>query len=451
MVPYLKEQNHQGSWSVRSRVTGNRRRAVLKGRRHTAAMLVAVHSGCGQHSREGVQRHREACRQACRQAMAVLLSNATAVDAVAAALRCFEEDDVSNCGRGSNLTLDGQVQCDASVMDDAGHYGAVAAAEGVVHPSTVALTLLRGDAGGLLPLGRIPPLVLGSNGARVFAREHNLDTFDPNSADNPLKTERQGRAHQRWMARLVEAGATGGGSTTSGVTKPSAANTGPTTRGAKRKRHLSGSASAPLDGHNTAWDTVGAVCVDATGNIASGVSSGGIAVKRSGRVGQAASFGAGCWACRKNGRAVGTCTTGNGESLIKSLLAMRTAEDMAETDDDDLAGPDRLRASFERRFLNCQQLSKEQAHVGGVLAVRTQTTQNHRRVEIGAIHGAPSLVFGCQVAHFKPGKGWHAAPPSADHVRATSSPWSLDYRSVQLQVKPQVDHDPASTAAAASP
>lgn len=43
-------------------------------------------------------------------------------------------------------------------------------------------------------------------------------------------------------------------------------------------------------------DTVGVVCRDANGCMYSAVSSGGVALKHPGRIGEAAMFGAGCWA-----------------------------------------------------------------------------------------------------------------------------------------------------------
>merc|ERR1711988_1839121 len=85
-----------------------------------------------------------------------------------------------------------------------------------------------------------------------------------------------------------------------------------------------------LEDHVT--DTVGVVVLDKAGRAASTVSSGGIALKQPGRVGQASVFGCGCWAQRaqkpkpgsssqsKSSFSVGISTTGCGEHLVRTFL-----------------------------------------------------------------------------------------------------------------------------------
>ena len=73
--------------------------------------------------------------------------------------------------------------------------------------------------------------------------------------------------------------------------------------------------------------------LDKNGRVASTVSSGGIALKQPGRVGQAAVFGCGCWAQRGSQQksspfTVGISTTGCGEHLVRTFLARECAQNL---------------------------------------------------------------------------------------------------------------------------
>eukprot|EP00252_Welwitschia_mirabilis_P001993 TRINITY_DN11947_c0_g2_i1.p1 TRINITY_DN11947_c0_g2~~TRINITY_DN11947_c0_g2_i1.p1 ORF type:complete len:154 (+),score=32.54 TRINITY_DN11947_c0_g2_i1:150-611(+) len=123
--------------------------------------FVAVHVGAGYHSPRNEVAYKKAMHRACLAAASVLSKKGCnqVLDAVTEAIKVLEDDEHTNAGRGSNLTEDGHVECDASIMDGiTGAYGAVGGLKGVKNPITVATALAKESLSGTYLLGRLPPM-----------------------------------------------------------------------------------------------------------------------------------------------------------------------------------------------------------------------------------------------------------------------------------------------------
>lgn len=409
--------------------------------------FVGVHIGAGQHSEARTNLYLEICAAACQAGTDVLRDGGSAVEAAARATIVLEDAGETNAGFGSNLTESGTVEMDAGLMDGSTLlFGAVGAISGVKNPILVARKLVEEQGKGLLPLGRVPPGFLVGEGAKEWAVRHNIQTIKTEQliSDKAAKlykhykkkldayklSMQQQQQQQASIKRKREAGRGGGGggnclaniqnckrlkqsSDIIDVTDQVRSNDGATklldgnstiTSGdgcddTSERLGARNDTSDTDDDHDIhdiddgVGDTVGVVVLDRAGNVASTVSSGGIALKQPGRVGQASCFGCGCWAqkpIKLGTSSTAVSTTGCGEHLVRTFLARECGEALSGCNHP----LQELQRVMKERFAESEFLAGVPEKLGGAICMQYDKETNQG--EFLWTHTTASMGIGFQ-------------------------------------------------------
>ena len=224
------------------------------------------------------------------QAFQTMVAGGSPLDGVVAGVTLVEDDpNELTVGYGGLPNEDGVVQLDAAVMDGASHRGgAVAALEGVRHPTPVARLVME----------QTRRVMLAGEGARRFALANGF-------AEENLLTEKARRMWHYWRRRR------------SGIDD-----------------WRDPPADDDLDAHKyfqqefyKTGGTIHCSAIDSTGNIACATSTSGHSFKLCGRVGDSPIIGAGLYVDND----VGSCGgIGHGEAAMRHVASFAVVELMRQ-------------------------------------------------------------------------------------------------------------------------
>jgi beta-aspartyl-peptidase (threonine type) len=238
-------------------------------------VAIALHGGAGTMTRDQLTDVQEAAirgklTEALETGHEVLIAGGTSLDAVQAAIVVLEQSPLFNAGVGAVYTWDAGHELDASIMDGATrNAGAVAGVRLIKSPVIAARAVMD----------RSEHVMLSGAGAEAFAQSQGLAMVPNSHFDTPGRRA----SLDKVKAQLLE----------------------------DEQARLS---LAP----EHRFGTVGAVALDAAGNLAAATSTGGMTAKRWGRIGDSPVIGAGTWA---DNRSCAVSATGHGEYFIRYHVA----------------------------------------------------------------------------------------------------------------------------------
>ncbi|KAJ2865487.1 hypothetical protein GGH94_002178 [Coemansia aciculifera] len=249
---------------------------------------IIIHGGAGTIRKEKMtsteeKELRAGLYLATERGYAVLRSGGTAADAVEAAVRAMEDNPLFNAGKGAVFNIKGVNQLEASFMDGkTGAAGAATLLTVVKNPITLARKVMESSR----------HVFLGGAGAEDYAREKGLDIVHPSY----FWTKHRWEQHER------------------GFVRSDSASTSSTRVGSLGSDEMGDYSHLPMG-------TVGAVALDAAGNLATATSTGGMSNKWDGRIGDTPIIGAGTWADKH----IAISGTGAGEYFIRQGTAQYIA------------------------------------------------------------------------------------------------------------------------------
>jgi beta-aspartyl-peptidase (threonine type) len=235
---------------------------------------IVVHGGAGFWRRD-IKLGRDGVQEAASAGSRVLADGGCALDAVETAVSVMEDDPIFNAGLGSALTSIGTVEMDAAIMDGRDlSAGAVALIRNTKNPIHLARIVMQNT----------DHVLLAGKTAEKLGKAFRLPTANLITArrrkafDEMKKGPAKGRS--AWL---------------------------------KKNPGLIREYPGILE-----HDTVGAVAVDKDGNFASAASTGGMAMKLPGRIGDTPLIGSGLYSDNQLGTAT---ATGWGEIAVKLSLS----------------------------------------------------------------------------------------------------------------------------------